>query len=79
MRDTALSEEKGGENMKMTLKAARVNAGLTQEEAAKSIGVTKNTIYRWEIGVSSPPFKRLHTICEVYGVDSLDDLIFLPK
>ena len=65
--------------MKMTLKAARVNAGLTQEEAAKSIGVTKNTIYRWEIGVSSPSFKRLHTICEVYGVDSLDDLIFLPK
>lgn len=65
---------------KMTLKAARVNANLTQEEAAKRIGVAPNTIYRWEAGISSPKFSYLHPICEVYGLESIDDLvIFLPK
>lgn len=29
------------DNVKLTLKAARVNAGLTQEEAGRHIGVSK--------------------------------------
>ena len=40
--------------MAITLKAARVNVGMTQEEAAKRIGVTANTISRWELGISAP-------------------------
>lgn len=33
---------------KITLKAARINAGLSVEGAAKAIGVNRATILRWE-------------------------------
>ncbi len=35
---------------KITLAAARVNAGMTQEEVAKAMHVSKNTIVNWENG-----------------------------
>lgn len=65
--------------MTLTLKAARVNAGLTQKQAASIIGVTDNTISRWELGISSPTFKHLPNICKAYNLKSYDDIIFLPK
>lgn len=34
--------------IQISLKAARVNAGLTILKAAKSIGVGKDTLIRWE-------------------------------
>ena len=64
--------------MAITLKAARVNVDLTQEEAAKAIGVTQNTVYRWEKGTTVPHFKHIAKICEVYKLNSYDDVIFLP-
>ncbi len=33
---------------KITLKAARVNAGLTQKEVAGKMGVSVQTINKWE-------------------------------
>lgn len=65
--------------MAITLKAARVNVGMTQEEAAKRIGVTANTISRWELGISAPTFRYMQPICEAYGLKSYDDIIFFPK
>lgn len=38
--------------MAITLRAARVNAGYTQMEAANKIGVSKESISNWERGVS---------------------------
>ena len=38
--------------MKITLKSARVNANLTQLEAAKRLGVTRETLSNWETGDS---------------------------
>lgn len=34
--------------MPITLKAARVNSGLNQKEAAELIGVSRATIMSWE-------------------------------
>ena len=65
--------------MAISLRAARVNAGLTQEQAAKAIGVSPNTVSRWELGISAPHYKHLSKICKVYGLKSYDDIIFLPK
>lgn len=62
---------------KITLKAARVNANLTQSEAARMIGVTRDTISNWETGKSSPNVRMFQIIEKVYGV-SYDRLNFLP-
>lgn len=54
--------------MAMTLKAARVNAGLTQTEAAESLGVTKNTLSNWELGRSFPTVPQIRLIEDLYAV-----------
>lgn len=64
--------------MAISMRAARVNAGLTQVEAAKIIGVAPNTISRWEKGISAPTFKYIRPIVEAYGLKSFEDIIFLP-
>lgn len=66
------------EVVKMTLASARVNAGLTQEQASKEIGVARLTLSNWETGKTVPPLNKIDTICEVYGV-SYDNLNFLPN
>ena len=63
--------------MKFSLKAARVNAGLTQDEVAKALGKSKNTIVNYEKGRSSPDIEIGKAIAKLYGM-SVDDIIFLP-
>ena len=64
--------------MAITLKAARVNKGYTQREAAVLIEVTEDTISNWERGKSFPNVPQLKKIEEVYGV-TYNDLIFLHE
>lgn len=66
------------DRMRMTLKMARQMKELTQEEAAKRIGVSKDTLGNYERGKSYPDIPVLRKIEEVYGV-SYDRLIFLPS
>lgn len=61
--------------MKITIKAARVNAGLSQKEASKKIGVSKDTIGNWERGKSFPSTKLIPVIEKVYNIEY--DYIFL--
>ena len=63
---------------KLTLKAARVNAGLTQKKAAKRLKVSNKTLCRWENGVSMPKADKIDAICELYAVP-YDNLIFFVK
>ena len=64
--------------IQITLKAARVNAGYSQKEAAEKLGVSNCTLCNWEKGVSMPKANQIIAICNLYGV-SYDMLIFLPK
>lgn len=64
-------------NMKMTLKTARELKGLTQQEACKLIGITKDTLGNYERGKSYPDIPILKNIEKVYGVE-YNQLIFLP-
>lgn len=64
--------------MRITLKAARTNARLTQQEAADKIGVTVDTIGDWERAKSFPNALQIRRIEEIYGVP-YDGLIFSPK
>lgn len=69
---------KGVGEMEITLKAARVNAGLTQRQAALKIGVTKDTVGNWERGKSFPDAMNIKAIEHVYGI-GYSDIIFLPR
>ena len=64
--------------MGLTLKAARVNKNMTQIEAAREIGVSKDTLSNYECGASFPDVPIIKRIEEVYGV-SYSELIFLPQ
>lgn len=61
----------------VSLAAARVNANLTQIQAAKKIGVSKDSIIKWEAGKASPSATKFKKLCAVYGVPM--DIIFLPE
>lgn len=63
--------------IKMTLKAARVNVGLTQKQASILLGLSNKTLCNWEKGVAFPTPKHIDRICRLYGV-SYDDLTFQP-
>lgn len=63
--------------MRMTLKAARVNKGLNQQEAADIIGVSRTTLQSWETYKSYPTVEQLPAIEAAYNA-KYDDIIFLP-
>ena len=52
----------------ISLKAARVNAELTQDEAAVKIKKTKQTIVNWENGVTEIKYKDLVTLSQIYDM-----------
>lgn len=64
--------------MKLTLKAARVNKGLTQKDAAKLMGVSRNVISNWERQISFPDVLQVKRIEEVYGL-KFQEIIFLQS
>ena len=65
-------------NTKISLKAARINANLTQKAVADSIHVKKETISSWEKGKSEPRISQAYALSSLYGVP-LDNIVFLPS
>ena len=63
--------------MKITLKAARVNAGYTQKSASQRLGVNRLTLRNWEQGRTQPTIPKFAEMCRLYNT-SRDD-IFLPE
>ena len=61
----------------MTLRAARVNADLSQIEAAEKLGVAPSTLRNWESGKTSPKQYQVSKICMLYGIHF--DRIFFGK
>ena len=59
--------------MKITLKAARINADLTQQEVADKLGVSKHTIFNWEGGITKPKKHTLMVLASIYNVN-VDDI-----
>lgn len=63
--------------MAISLKAARINAGLNGKEAAKALGISRATLSSWENAKTVPSIPMIPIIERVYKV-KYDDLIFLP-
>jgi len=55
---------------KITLKAARVNAGYMQKEAAQKLGVSLTTLQNYEGGVTVPKWTMVEKIEATYKFPS---------
>lgn len=61
---------KFGEN----LQKLRKEKGISQEQLAEQLGVTRQSVSKWESGSSYPEMDKLVTICQIFNCD-LDSLI----
>lgn len=64
------------EKLQITLAAARVNAGMTQEDVAQRLQVSKQTIINWEKGRTIPGIPEIEMLARIYGIPQ--ENIFLP-
>ena len=54
--------------------ALRKANGFTQEAFARAVGVTRQAVYKWEVGDSYPEAEKLIAIKKLFGI-SIDDLL----
>ena len=45
----------------------RVRIGLTQEGLAEHLGVTRQTVLRWENGKTTPPTSAVYMMADLFG------------
>lgn len=63
---------------KENLAALRRRFGYSQDELAEKIGVSRQTLSKYETGESLPDIERCRLLAEVFGV-SMDDLVTYDK
>lgn len=54
--------------------SARKKKGLSQEEVAEKLGVSRQTISKWELGETLPDIQQAKKLALLYGL-SLDELV----
>lgn len=54
--------------IKISLAAARKNAGLTQEQVANNLNVAISTVRNWETGKTTPKLPQADALCQMYGL-----------
>ena len=65
--------QEGGDSLeKITMIAARVNAGIKQTEMAKRLGKSVNTVCDWEKGRKSPRMDEFEAYCKECGMNIED-------
>lgn len=62
------------QKFKNNIRAARINANQTQEGVAKTLGVVRQTISKYESGERECGYEMLRTFSEMFGV-SIDYLL----
>lgn len=62
---------------RISLAAARVNAGFQQKEAAAALGISPLTLARWERGETVPNYEMVQRIVDLYRYPA--DYIFFGK
>lgn len=56
------------------LQFLRTNAGTTQEQLAETLGISRQSVSKWESGASFPEMETLIRICDLYDTN-LDTLL----
>ena len=55
-------------SIKITMAAARKNAGLSQKQLADACGVSDAAVGNWEKGKNAPNWKYLPKLEQAYGI-----------
>ena len=66
------------EKLQITLAAASVNAGMTQEEVATAMNVDRTTVIRWEKAKKIPNYDESERLSKLYRIP-LDNIFFGKK
>ena len=64
-------------DLKISLAAARVNAGMSQEQLCKVLRVSKTTLCNWEKGYKEPTYNAVRRVSELSGIPM--EYIFVPE
>lgn len=64
--------------MQIHINAARVNAGLSQEELASKMGVSRQTVIMWENNKREMSTTQVFMFCHLTGF-SVNDIILPTK
>lgn len=54
------------------LKKVRTYKKLDRKTAAERIGISEDTIYKWELGMRTPNNENLTKYCEILGIDKIE-------
>jgi transcriptional regulator with XRE-family HTH domain len=65
-------------DIKLTLKALRVNKGYSQADAARELGIAVSTLSSWEQGKTFPDVEHIKKIENFYSTE-YKNIIFLPQ
>ena len=57
-------------SMKERLKEVRIEKGVSQEKAAKDLGLSKSAISNYETGLRQPTYDILIKLCKYYNVSA---------
>lgn len=58
--------------LKISMRAARVNANISQKEMAKRMNKSQSTVMFWEQGKKVPRVDELKQYCDICGCDPSD-------
>ena len=53
----------------------RTTTGISQEEMAEKLNVSRQSISKWEMGQALPQIDKVLLICEFFGI-STDELLY---
>jgi transcriptional regulator with XRE-family HTH domain len=56
------------------LKRLREKAGLTQEELAEELGITRQSVSKWELGINEPDLPTVRALCRILNC-TYDELL----
>ena len=61
-------------NLGKNIELLRKNFGVTQEELATKLGLSRQAIYKWEKDKATPTIENIMKICELFDLDINDFL-----
>ena len=57
------------------LRDLRINAKLTPEQVAETLGVAKSAVYFWEAGRNFPQIAKFEELAKLYKLKKIKDLL----